>query len=103
MVVDFDVNGAPDPNCIEHNQIPASEPETVEFPGAGITFGKGRTFLEEFGDDPHAKERATNLYYPFASKGEWELASFLLLSNMSMANITKFLSLKLVSTIVVAS
>ena len=67
-----------------------------EFQGAGWTFGKGKTFLEDFTTDPYAAERKVNLYYPFASKEEWELALFLLLSGLSMANITKFLLLRLV-------
>ena len=74
-------------------------PDNVkEFQGAGCTFGKGKTFLEDFNTDPHAAEREVNLYYPFASKEEWELGSFLLLSGLSMANISGFLSLKLVSS-----
>ena len=67
-----------------------------EFQGARQTFGKGKTFLDDFNTDPYAAERHANLYYPFASKDEWELASFLLLSGLSMASITKFLSLRLV-------
>ena len=74
----------------------ASNAIADEFQGASWTFGKGKTFLEEFNTDPHAAARGDNLYYPFASKEEWELASFLLLSGLSMASITKFLSLKLV-------
>ncbi|KAI0245041.1 hypothetical protein BJV78DRAFT_1104999, partial [Lactifluus subvellereus] len=33
--------------------------------------------------------------YPFDSKDEWELASFLLLSNLSMSSINEFLSLQI--------
>jgi hypothetical protein len=74
-----------------------------EFKGAGHMFGMGRTFLDDFNADPYGPEREVNLYYPFASKAEWELASFLLLSGVSMANITSFLSLKLVCTFAATS
>lgn len=85
---------------LDHNMT-GSDPRyfasnVEEFPGAGRTFGKGKSFLEDFNSDPYAAEREMNLYYPFASKEEWELASFLLLCGLSMANITRFLSLKLV-------
>ena len=75
--------------------LPASNAVVDKFQEAGWTFGKGKTFLDEFNTDPHAAARGDNLYYPFALKEEWELASFLLLSGLSMASITKFLSLKL--------
>ena len=83
-----------DPCCIQNSLESASSVEN--FPGAGCTFGRGKSFLEDFNSDPYAALRQMNLYYPFASKEEWELASFLLLSGLSMANITRFLSLKLV-------
>ena len=54
---------------------------------------------ERFDCDQYVKERKTNLYYPFASWDEWELAAFLLRSDLSMASIDSFLSLKLVSLV----
>jgi hypothetical protein len=78
------------------NSLDSTTQSVEKFPGAGCTFGRGKSFLEDFNSDPYAASRQMNLYYPFASKEEWELASFLLLSGLSMANITKFLSLKLV-------
>ena len=53
--------------------------------------------MDEFEDDEHAAMREDNLYYPWASRPEWELASFLLCSSLSMAAIDQFLSLDLVS------
>jgi len=53
--------------------------------------------MSEFGRDQHATEHVENLYYPFTSKDEWELAASLLRSNLSMASIDSFLSLKSVS------
>jgi hypothetical protein len=68
-----------------------------EYEGAAQSFGSGTTFMDEFDSDTHQSERIDNPYYPFASKFEWELASFLLLSDLSMASIMKFLPLHLVS------
>lgn len=70
---------------------------TEVYPGAAQTYGKGSTFMDEFDDDEHAAMREDNLYYPWASRPEWELASFLLRSSLSMAAIDQFLSLDLVS------
>jgi hypothetical protein len=69
----------------------------IEYEGAGASYGKETTFMDQFDQDAYASEHALNLYYPFSSRDEWELASFLLGSDLSMAAITKFLSLKLVS------
>jgi len=68
-----------------------------EYEGAAQIFGSGTTFIDEFNSDTHQSECIDNHYYPFVSKFEWELASFLLLSDLSMASIMKFLSLHLVS------
>lgn len=72
-------------------------PFVEEYEGAAKEYGAGVTFMSEFGRDLHAAERVENLYYPFASKEEWELAAFLLRSDLSMASIDFFLSLKQVS------
>ncbi|KAF9455600.1 hypothetical protein BDZ94DRAFT_1362207, partial [Collybia nuda] len=66
------------------------------FQGAGEIFGTGKTFLDQFDKDNFAQERIDNIYYPFASQEEWELASYLLRSGLSMAAIDKFLSLYLI-------
>ena len=84
----------------------ASESDSVfieKHPGAAQTFGRGVTFMDIFDADPHASKRKHHPYYPFASRAEWELASFLLRSDLSMNLIDKFLKLELVSTIVIAS
>ncbi|KAF8880392.1 hypothetical protein BD779DRAFT_1675909 [Infundibulicybe gibba] len=67
-----------------------------EFPGAAQTFGIGPTFLDKFNMDQYAAERTTNLYYPFASKEEWEFALFLLRSKLSMVAINAMLTLQLI-------
>jgi len=68
----------------------------VEFPGAAKTHGQMKTFMDKFDDDQYSGFRTTNTYYPFAGKSEWELASFLLSSGLSMRKIDDFLWLKMV-------
>ncbi|KAF8336052.1 hypothetical protein F5887DRAFT_1063304 [Amanita rubescens] len=97
--MDVDDNSPLSPHEPMDSAEPTFEPIIKEHPSAGQTFGKGKTFLENFDTDAYARQRAANLYYPFSSKEEWELASFLLMSGLSMANITKFLSLKLVRSL----
>ena len=81
--------------CIPHSQL--EKYHTEVYPGAAQMYGKGSTFMNEFNDNEHAAMREDNLYYPWASRPEWELASFLLCSSLSMATIDQFLSLGLVS------
>ena len=69
------------------------------FPGAGRTYGTGQTFMNLFDADQYAHYRTHNVYYPFASKDEWQLASWLLQLNLSMPAIDEFLHLDLVSLI----
>lgn len=68
-----------------------------EFIGASQEFGTGLTFMEGFDLDDFSDHRRENLYYPFASKADWEMASFLLRSGLSMAKIDDLLKLQLVS------
>jgi hypothetical protein len=67
------------------------------YPGASDTYGKGSTFMDAFNSDKYAGHRHQNLYYPFQTRSEWELASWLLRSGLSMRAIDDFLSLELVS------
>jgi len=61
-----------------------------------MTYGQAPTFLDRFNEDEYSSFRAVNMYYPFSSKAEWELASFLLSSDLSMQKVDAFLKLKLV-------
>ena len=65
-------------------------------PSASQTYGRGWTFMDMFDQDEHADKRSHHLYYLFASRDEWEIASFLLQSGLSMAHIDKLLKLQLV-------
>ena len=53
--------------------------------------------MDKFRDDRYSEFRTSNIYYPFSGKAEWELASFLLSSGLSMRKINEFLRLKMVS------
>jgi hypothetical protein len=86
------------------DQLPEQEAtlpsfHTDFFPGASKVFGEGETYMDLFDEDEYANERTANLYHPFASQSEWELASYLLKSDLSMAAINEFLNLQLVSLI----
>ncbi|KAJ4463779.1 hypothetical protein C8R41DRAFT_927247 [Lentinula lateritia] len=81
-----------DVDHIEANSVPYQIP----FPNASQIVGQGATFMDDFNDDHFADERGTNLYYPFASRPEWETASFLLNSSLSMQEIDVYLKLDLV-------
>ena len=79
---------------------PTSVPNAMtkdRFPGAARTFGKGQTFLDKFNTDKFGHYRQENIYYPFASRLEWQLALWLLRSGISMSATDAFLSLEIVS------
>jgi len=84
-----------------HSPYPeaASDVSNTEYyAGASTTYGRGKTFVSEFFTDKYADLRHDNIFYPFASQGDWQLGSWLLRSGLSMAAINSFLSLDLVST-----
>ncbi|KAI5989502.1 hypothetical protein EDD15DRAFT_2171313 [Pisolithus albus] len=66
-----------------------------QFEGAAIVYRIGDTFLRRFDMDRHSFHRQTNMYYPFANLGDWEMANFLLQSNLSMREIDNYLSLSM--------
>ena len=84
-----------------HTQSPPgthpSPPQSYYFPNAGHVFDSGPGFLGWFRNNEDAKARSSNPYYPFLSKGEWEVAGFFTRSGLSMKLIDEFLSLSLVS------
>ncbi|KAG1852820.1 hypothetical protein DFJ58DRAFT_661084 [Suillus subalutaceus] len=74
--------------------------EEVEFyDGAGKTWGVGKTFMDQFNEDEYAAEREQNQYFPFASKPDWEMASYILRSDLSMAEINEYLNLEFTKTL----
>ncbi|KAG1762201.1 hypothetical protein EDD22DRAFT_953354 [Suillus occidentalis] len=89
-MLDFDFDGAR-----FEDEGEALNVEVYE--GAGTCYaGDGVTFLDLFDADEYAECRKENLFYPFASKEEWEVADFLLRSPLSMAAINQFLELPMI-------
>jgi hypothetical protein len=66
-------------------------------PTSSSVYGCGETFMDQCNKDRFSERRKGHLHYPFALRDEWELASFLLHSRLSMAAMDHFLKLKLVS------
>ena len=73
------------------------------FLGAAQTYRGGSAFINKFHADEFSNHRASNIYYPFASAGDWELGLWLLRSGLSMNAINSFLSLDLVCCFYLAS
>ena len=76
---DMDVDVMERDNLAEENDWSMDGLDGVfveEYEGAAKEYGTGTTFMDEFDRDQFAGERINNLYYPFASRNEWELASF---------------------------
>ena len=69
---------------------------TEWYTGCSEAFPGGKTFMDFFETDQYAEERKTNIYFPFASRREWQFASWLLHSRLSLAAIDSLLSLDLV-------
>ena len=85
----------PSPNL---SPTPNPTSRSTIFPDAGFVYGRGDGYMGTFYNDTYADERISNPYFPFQSKGEWEIASFLSSSGLSMRRIDEFLSLTLVCT-----
>ncbi|KAG1724567.1 uncharacterized protein EDB91DRAFT_1255159 [Suillus paluster] len=74
--------------------LPPTNEEWYE--GAARCYSQeGITFLDLFDTDKHAEYRKENLFYPFTSREEWEVADFLLCSALGMAAINTFLQLSM--------
>ncbi|KAF8414372.1 hypothetical protein L210DRAFT_3730324 [Boletus edulis BED1] len=63
--------------------------------GTGQLKGNGQTFIAHFELDGFSTYRKLNLYYPFSTLQDWQMANFLLTSRLSMRAINDFLSLEL--------
>jgi len=91
---------APVPGHTPASLVKDSDGRSVEFPFAGRVFDRSGGFIDTFHMDKFSEERTQNPFYPFSSKGEWELASFLSRSGLSIRFIDEFLSLDLVNEII---
>ncbi|KAI6000245.1 hypothetical protein EDC04DRAFT_2908859 [Pisolithus marmoratus] len=99
--MDIQVNGIPYNNQeldLQDPPGPGMAPlGTVKyFPGASHSYPSGRMFMDQFFSDKNGELHKENLFYPFASQEDWQIASWLLCSHLSMAAIDSFLSLDLI-------
>jgi hypothetical protein len=76
---------------------------SIEFPTTGRVFDHSGGFMGDFHADKFSEERSQNMFYPFSSKREWQLALFLSRSGLSMRIVDEFLSLDLVSAMLLVS
>ncbi|KAG1865025.1 hypothetical protein DFJ58DRAFT_714811 [Suillus subalutaceus] len=84
----------------ESQGMPTHNSEVIDsYPDCAQTYGKGYTFLDLFNSDNNSKHRAMNPYYPFSSRKDWEVGSWLLRSGLSMGKIDSFLSLEMIKTL----
>ena len=88
-----------------HTPLPPSAasntPRTrVYHPNTGCSYPGGLNYLQQMDRDEYAHIRDTdNVYYPFASKSEWELARWLSSGALSQKDIDAYLRLQRVSEI----
>ena len=71
-------------------------PVVDNHPNVPSLYQGGTVFLDQFFSNEYVALHQENLYYPFVSGVDWELASWLLRLRLSMAAIDEFLSLQLV-------
>jgi len=91
--------GAFTSNINEEGTLPADD--FIDwFPGSSHSYGKGPTFLDLFNSNENNLYCTTNPYYPFSGRKDWEVASWLLCSGLSMGKIDSFLSLEMVGTLI---
>lgn len=95
-ITEPDGDPLPDDIELEPDQSSASRWVVDRHTVAGQVKSDGKTFLARFEMDQFSMYRKLNLYYPFASLQDWQMANFLLTSRLSMKAIDNFLSLQLV-------
>jgi hypothetical protein len=79
--------------------LPTTEPSATRIyhPCPPADFGPGRNLLQAMEGDEYGEQRKQNLFYPFSSRAEWELASWLSQGSLSQKAIDDFLQLDYVS------
>ncbi|KAG2338226.1 hypothetical protein BDR05DRAFT_952051 [Suillus weaverae] len=84
-------------NFIDDDFGVAGESLEEKYEGARTCYSQdGLTFLDLFDANEYVECRKENLFYPFASKEEWEVGDFLLHSSLSMTVINKFQKLLMI-------
>ncbi|KAI5984418.1 hypothetical protein EDD15DRAFT_2177214 [Pisolithus albus] len=98
---DYDVDPTPAVNAYEsqREQLSGSRRFIETYEGCAEMFPGGETFMDQFRNDQYAEKRRENIYFPWASRQEWEFASWLLRSRLSMAAIDNLLSLEIIKSV----
>ena len=78
-------------------QVQELEVEQMIYPSAGAPYGRGANNLEKLTNDVHAPQCVDNIYYPFSSRMDWQLARWLKRSSLTQAEIAEFFKLEFVS------
>ncbi|KAG1905725.1 uncharacterized protein F5891DRAFT_1125768 [Suillus fuscotomentosus] len=93
----FEGSGESGGQASEEGLLPNGASDFVDqYPESSRTYGMGYTFLDLFNSDENSVYRAKNPYYPFSGRKDWEIASWLLRSGLSMGKIDSFLSLDII-------
>ncbi|KAI6022630.1 hypothetical protein EDC04DRAFT_2575111 [Pisolithus marmoratus] len=71
-----------------------SAPLFDDHPNTPSLYPGGTTFMDQFFNNQYVTLWQQSLYYPFTSGADWQLASWLLHSHLSMSAINEFLSLQ---------
>ncbi|KAI6101840.1 hypothetical protein F5141DRAFT_1065808 [Pisolithus sp. B1] len=77
--------------------VPSKFVEVYE--GSSEVFPGGKSFMDTFHKDQYSSERRNNLYFPFALQQEWQFASWLLCSRLSLIAIDSLLALDILQGI----
>lgn len=70
---------------------------TVFHSNTPLSWTGGTNLLQKMDKDQFAEERQENIYFPFASRMEWDLASWLSTGGLSQKEVDSFLKLDYVS------
>lgn len=90
--IDLDLD-TPGPDNDLAGEVENHHPVTEQYPGASTNYGRGTTFIDNFNTDRFGSERQYNLFYPFSLSIEWQFASWLANSGLSMSSVDQCLSL----------
>ena len=74
------------------------QPVTKLYPGTSKNYGQGHTFMDIFNANQFLAMCEHNIFYPFASKTEWQFTLWLTNSGLSMATVDECLSLDIVGS-----
>ena len=83
-------------NSETHMGQASSDTFVETYEGCSEAFPGGKSFMDNFRQDKHASKRQENLYFPFVSQEEWQLALWLLHLHLRLSAIDSLLSLDIV-------